>query len=291
MEFAHKNGYDSHTNDIIFEVSSSASRPIHLAILRKTSPDSVLERRALAVMKGHPDDLLQLCNSIQTNDGIKEPLNEEIFDAFEVTSNNIHKYLYFQANYSKLTADGNILIGFASMELDYAEEANIDEQYGKLLETKRWGFLGMAAIVEPLLPGVEAAVKRAEQARIRIFLVTNDHATNAEFLARQVGFYNQNSLSSSSALFGSTESLNTSSASYTTSEKSSGSLSIPIIVHGENLSKMTSQDWANVLKHRHVIFARTTAAQKLELIKQCHRQNYVVALTGNELADAKSLKA
>lgn len=176
------------------------------------------------------------------------------------------------------------------MELDCFEDMNFDYSYENLLQSRKWCFLGMAAVVEPPLPNIEAAVKQAEQAKIRLFLITNDHPTSAEYLARQVGFYNKNSAASTIS-FSSMESLSTSSTSYAISDKSSGSLSMPIVVDGGNLDRMTNNDWSMLLKHRHVIFARTTAAQKLQLINQCHRLNYVVALTGsNELMDAKSLK-
>jgi sodium/potassium-transporting ATPase subunit alpha len=176
------------------------------------------------------------------------------------------------------------------MHLDSFEDMDFEYSYENLLQSRKWCFLGMAAVVEPPLPNIEAAVKKAEQAKIRLFLITNDHPTSAEYLARQVGFYNQSS-TISSVSFSSLESINTSSTSYATSDKSSQSLSMPILVHGENLDQMNSNDWSMLLKHHHVIFARTTAAQKLQLINQCRRLNYVVALTGsNELMDAKSLK-
>lgn len=153
------------------------------------------------------------------------------------------------------------------MQLNYnVNEKSMETICESLLDSQKWCFLGMTAIVEPILTGVEAAVKRADQARIRLFLLTNDHPTNAETLARQIGFYNQN-ISISTTSFCSMESLNTSSTSYEHSEKSSGSLSMPIVLHGNNLDAMSEQEWTAVLKHRHIIFSRITACQKMELIR------------------------
>jgi magnesium-transporting ATPase (P-type) len=161
------------------------------------------------------------------------------------------------------------------MELEYFEDLPLDSLYENLLKSKKFCFLGMAGIVEPPLIGVEAAVLRAEQAGIRLFLVTGDHPRNAEVLARQIGFYNQNSTISTTS-FGSLESLNTSSTSYEMSDKSSGSLvQLPIVLHGDNLNEMNEQEWSVILKHRRVIFARITPVQKVELIKASYFRKFV----------------
>ncbi|KAI6184277.1 Cation-ATPase-C domain-containing protein [Aphelenchoides bicaudatus] len=264
--------------EILFELPFSINRRFHLVVLRKLQSEDEFENaECFAVLKGGPELLIQGCTSIRTGEESSEILDEEMLNEFET-------------HYAKLISEGHSCIGFATMELDSFEDIDYEYYYENLLQSKRWCFLGMAAVVEPPLSNIETAVKKAEQARIRLFLITNDHPSSAEYLARQVGFYNQNSAVSSTS-FSSMESLNTSSTSYATSDKSSGSFSLPIVVHGESLDQMTNQDWNAILKHRNVIFAQTTAAQKLQLINQCHRLNYVVALTGsNEPVDAKSLK-
>ena len=40
-----------------------------------------------------------------------------------------------------------------------------------------------------------------------------------------------------------------------------------IVVHGDSLEKMTSDEWDQVLDQDSVVFARTTPAQKLIIIK------------------------
>ena len=47
-------------------------------------------------------------------------------------------------------------------------------------------FLGMFSLIDPHRPEVPAAVMKAHQAGIRVFVVTGDHATTATAIAKHV---------------------------------------------------------------------------------------------------------
>lgn len=89
-------------------------------------------------------------------------------------------------------------MAFASFEFDdisdilFTTGFNNDSQY---IEQSRfpesgWNFLGMIGIFDPPRPEIRDVVSRIERAGIRLFMVTGDHPTTAEALARQSGFGN-----------------------------------------------------------------------------------------------------
>jgi magnesium-transporting ATPase (P-type) len=127
----------------------------------------------------------------------------------------------------------------------------------------------MAAVIDQPNPYLVDAIQKAEQARIRLFIVTGDHPSTAEALAHQIKFSGQPSPASSAA-FGSIESLDTSATSFEMSESLScnaaATQNVPVI-HGDRLGDMSDQEWTSVLKNRRIIFARTSPMHKTELIK------------------------
>jgi magnesium-transporting ATPase (P-type) len=231
-------------SEIIFEMPYTPTRRFHLAVVLQSNS-------YLAMLKGAPEELIQNCSWIKGDNDTKEVIDANVLAEFE-------------ANYEQLSSEGNNCIGFASMEI--VLDGDVDSNYEYLLESKQWCFLGMLSISEPVLSDIENAVKRADQAHIRLFLLSNDHPTNAQALAHQIGFYNQNSTASTTS-FSSMESLNTSSSSYDVSNKSTKSLSMPIVIYGDHFNGMSQQEWTSVLKHKHIIFSRVDSTQKLELIK------------------------
>lgn len=50
-----------------------------------------------------------------------------------------------------------------------------------------WVFLGMSAIMDPPKDDTARAISQCKQAGIKVFMVTGDHPSTAQAIARQIG--------------------------------------------------------------------------------------------------------
>lgn len=114
-------------------------------------------------------------------------------------------------------------------------------------------FLAMVVVKDPVRVGVKDAIATLQQAGIKTFIVTGDHAATAQAVALQIGF--------------------------------SGD-----VITGEQFDHMADQQLANKLEQSH-IFARMDPLQKLRLVTILKQQGEVVATIGDGINDAPALKA
>jgi Ca2+-transporting ATPase len=115
-------------------------------------------------------------------------------------------------------------------------------------------FLGLVGLADPLRPTVPAAVRECRSAGIRVVMITGDYPQTAQAIAAQAG------------------------------------LDISQIVSGADLEKMTDAELAQCARTA-TIFARTMPEQKLRIVQALKANGEVVAMTGDGVNDAPSLKA
>jgi Ca2+-transporting ATPase len=115
--------------------------------------------------------------------------------------------------------------------------------------------LGLVALADPLRPGVPAAVAECRSAGIRVVMITGDHPATAVALARQAGL----------------------------------DVRGPAIT-GAALAEMSEAQLLQCLPDASV-FARVQPDQKLRIVQALKAQGEVVAMTGDGVNDAPSLKA
>ncbi|HEV2547454.1 MAG TPA: cation-translocating P-type ATPase [Stellaceae bacterium] len=126
-----------------------------------------------------------------------------------------------------------------------------------LPETQRgigFEFLGLIGLADPLRPTVPAAIEECYAAGIRVAMVTGDYPTTARAIADQAG------------------------------------LSSETIVTGEQLAAMNDGELAKQVRSVS-IFARIMPEQKLRIVNALKGNGEVVAMTGDGVNDAPSLKA
>jgi sodium/potassium-transporting ATPase subunit alpha len=63
-----------------------------------------------------------------------------------------------------------------------------------------------------------------------------------------------------------------------------------IVVEGSQLLQFTQADWDRVLAKDEIVFARTTPAQKLQIVENLQRLQHIVAVTGDGVNDSPALK-
>ncbi|WP_290902950.1 cation-translocating P-type ATPase [Aquabacterium sp.] len=116
-------------------------------------------------------------------------------------------------------------------------------------------FLGLIGWLDPLRPGVQAAVARCREAGIRVAMVTGDHPATALAIAEQAGI-----------------------------DVRGGAL------RGEALQGLSDAELALRVRDTHV-FARVMPEQKLRIVRALQASGEIVAMTGDGVNDAPSLKA
>ena len=63
-----------------------------------------------------------------------------------------------------------------------------------------------------------------------------------------------------------------------------------VVVHGERLTGLPDSEWDRILSKREIIFARTSPAQKLEIVTKFQRKGHIVAVSGDGVNDSPALK-
>ena len=114
--------------------------------------------------------------------------------------------------------------------------------------------MGLVGLADPLRPTVPAAVKECRSAGIRVIMITGDYPQTARAIAAQAG------------------------------------LETTAIISGADLERMSDAELAQAAR-RATIFARTMPEQKLRIVEALKANGEVVAMTGDGVNDAPSLKA
>ncbi len=115
-------------------------------------------------------------------------------------------------------------------------------------------FLGLVGLADPLRPTVPAAVRECHSAGIRVVMMTGDYPVTARAIATQAG------------------------------------LDTGEIFSGTDLERMSDTELAECAR-RATVFARIMPEQKLRIVQALKRNGEIVAMTGDGVNDAPSLKA
>ncbi|MCL1953275.1 MAG: HAD-IC family P-type ATPase, partial [Firmicutes bacterium] len=114
-------------------------------------------------------------------------------------------------------------------------------------------FVGLVGMIDPPRPEVTAAIETCKKAGIKPIMITGDHATTATAIAQQIGIEGK---------------------SYT----------------GQQLDAMTDKELDNCIMQAG-IFARVSPQNKVRIVHSLKGKGLVVAMTGDGVNDAPSIKA
>jgi len=115
-------------------------------------------------------------------------------------------------------------------------------------------FLGLVGLADPLRPGVPDAVRQCRSAGIKVIMITGDYPTTARTIARGAG------------------------------------LDADELLTGEELKRLSDTDLAMRVRTT-TVFARIMPEQKLRIVTAFKADGEFVAMTGDGVNDAPSLKA
>lgn len=117
-------------------------------------------------------------------------------------------------------------------------------------------FVGFFGLEDSLRTGVREAVKRVESAGIRLVMITGDHEVTAKTVAKEAGIFKEG-------------------------EK---------IIIGKQIEEMTEETLADHLD-KVSVFARVFPMHKLKIVNAYKLRGKIIAMTGDGINDALSLKA
>jgi Ca2+-transporting ATPase len=117
-----------------------------------------------------------------------------------------------------------------------------------------FSLVGLVGLSDPLRPSVPEAIEECRTAGIRVVMITGDYPATAQAIAQQTG------------------------------------LAASEVVSGENLTRMSDSDLAICVRAA-TVFARIMPEQKLRIVTALKSNGDVVAMTGDGVNDAPSLKA
>ncbi|RGP70929.1 h+ k+-exchanging atpase [Fusarium sporotrichioides] len=150
--------------------------------------------------------------------------------------------------------------------------------------------VGFVAIVDPLRHDIPHVVSTLRGAGIRIAMVTGDFALTALAIARDAGIVTSHAVDDSKALHRFADGNSTESSISSKNKEQPTIHPGAIILSGPELMTLNEYQWANLTRYEEIVFARTTPEQKLRIVRE-FQNNSVVAMTGDGVNDAPSLKA
>ncbi|MFA5345710.1 MAG: calcium-transporting P-type ATPase, PMR1-type [Candidatus Omnitrophota bacterium] len=189
-----------------------------------------------AFVKGAPDELLGDCISVEEN-GVIRKLSEE------------DKAIIQKAN-DALAAQAMRVLAVAYRTLDKNHE-----NYDAETTEKELTFLGLIAMIDPPREEVKKAIQECKAAGIRTVMITGDHKNTAVAIARELGFYNDDSLALS----------------------------------GDELDKLSDGELFKTVK-KISVYARVSPEHKLRVVRAWRRHGEIVAMTGDGVNDAPAVK-
>ncbi|KAF9554795.1 sodium-potassium ATPase [Agrocybe pediades] len=147
--------------------------------------------------------------------------------------------------------------------------------------------VGLVGLIDPLKPDIKHTVKVCRDAGIRFFVVTGDHPSTALSIAGQAGIItNTANVHRVSDLHPSPE-----KACETYNPEDDQQRLKSIIITGSDLIALNSKQIHQLCQYEEIVFARTTPEQKLRIVTEFKNYGNVVAVTGDGVNDAPSLKA
>ena len=151
----------------------------------------------------------------------------------------------------RMAANGQRVLAYSFKLTNKVSNEQLDGQLEKDQQ-----FLGLAGMIDPPRPEAKAAVKECTTAGIIPVMITGDHPATAKAIASELGILqNENDRA----------------------------------ITGIELEKLSADDFEDDVQEWKV-YARVTAAQKLDIVKALQKRGEFVAMTGDGVNDAPALK-
>jgi len=202
-----------------------------------TSIHKGTDGKITAYTKGAGNEILSKCTLVYWNTKIT-PLTEELSKQIQTEIDTLARQAY------------------RVLALAIREIPNDLQKFDAQSVENTLTFIGLVAIYDPPRRDVPSAVQKAQNAGVRIIMMTGDHELTAEAIARKVGIIT--------------------SKSY-------------VVTTGYKLAEMSDDELNKLLDVPDVVFARITPEQKLWIVRTLKFKGETVAVTGDGANDAPAL--
>ncbi|MEW6089120.1 MAG: calcium-transporting P-type ATPase, PMR1-type [bacterium] len=187
-------------------------------------------------VKGAPDVLLKECVYIEDGGNIRK-LSEDDREKIDEENNNL--------------AAGAMRV----LAIAYKDLVSLPPKIEAGAVEKDLVFLGLIAMIDPARPEVKKAMEECKTAGIKTVMITGDHKNTAVAIAKELGFFNENS----------------------------------IALTGEELDKMGEEEFSKKVRDISV-YARVSPEHKLRIVRAWKKLDEIVAMTGDGVNDAPAVK-
>ncbi|CAG7622814.1 calcium-translocating P-type ATPase, SERCA-type [Paenibacillus allorhizosphaerae] len=187
--------------------------------------------------KGAPDVLLSQCAYVLWDDKVipfTPTLKQKVLAANEGMAKNALRVL-----------------GLAYRDMKPSERCEQEDEVEAQLI-----FIGLTGMIDPPRREVREAIVKCKRAGIKTVMITGDHQTTAEAIARQLGILPADGLA----------------------------------LNGQQLSSLSDEELDKQVDNVYV-YARVSPEHKLRIVKSLQRRGHVVAMTGDGVNDAPAIKA
>ncbi|WEK33873.1 MAG: cation-translocating P-type ATPase [Candidatus Pseudobacter hemicellulosilyticus] len=150
----------------------------------------------------------------------------------------------------RLAKEGNRVLAYGYRYLDQLPSELSVDDIEKELQ-----FSGLAGMIDPPREGVKEAIAECKKAGIRTVMITGDHPTTAAAIAREIGILEEKD----------------------------------IVMSGRELGKLSPEELGGKVEQI-AVYARVSPEQKLNIVKALQGQDHFVAMTGDGVNDAPSLR-
>lgn len=217
-----------------------------------------------------------MCTHVLEN-GVPVPKDESWNQRFKQANENFGK-------------NGERVLGFAKLHLPSSQ---FPRGFDFKVENpnfpfKEQCFVGIVSLTDPPRDTVPFAVLKCQAAGIKVIMVTGDQPVTAAAIAKQCHIIRE-------------KTVNEIAEERKISFEEAFPMSNAIVIHGDELTKMSLEDeglpeseqgkkLATWLQKDQIVFARTSPAQKLIIVKGCQKAGEVVAVTGDGVNDSPAIK-
>lgn len=118
-------------------------------------------------------------------------------------------------------------------------------------------FVGLVGMIDPERPEAKAAVAKAKSAGIRTIMITGDHQVTATAIAKRLGIIGEDDTN--------------------------------CVITGAELDKISDTDFVKCVAN-YKVYARVSPEHKVRIVKAWQKNGKIVAMTGDGVNDAPSLK-
>lgn len=159
------------------------------------------------------------------------------------------------AEVDKMAYSGERVLGVAIKELPPGENYEKDFQLAVKQKFADFHFLATLSFTDPIRQGVRDAIHRVEQVGIKTVIITGDHRGTAEAVAKELGFV----------------------------------ISKDSVINGVDLDMMTDEELLGRLPNLKIV-SRVSPEGKVKVVNAFQASGEIVAMTGDGINDAPSLK-